>query len=209
MTAEAGENFPTLRGAAPIDGKNALELYKTAPDLAQANASWIIVGVDHGRTNQYLVFNAATHQFLNPAAQGSNSASTMSDTPVFVNIRMSGGQFVFSAVNQTSRSVASADLCAAPTKVDGAALTQRSRATEPGNFWTLSDNYAITPDKALIQALREAAKTGKFKDPTAIRSTAVHRETSAAELYDLQGRRVQQPAAGTVVVSRNGKHIAQ
>ena len=84
-----------------------------------------------------------------------------------------------------------------------------SRAGEPGNFWTLSDNYAITPDKALIQALREAAKTGKFKAPTAIRSTAVHRETSAAELYDLQGRRVQQPAAGTVVVSRNGKHIAQ
>lgn len=209
LTAEAGENFPTLRGAAPIDGKNALELYKTAPDLAQANASWIIVGVDHGRTNQYLVFNAATHQFLNPAAQGSNSASTMSDTPVFVNIRMSGGQFVFSAVNQTSRSVASADLCADPTKVDGAALTQRSRATEPGNFWTLSDNYAITPDKALIQALREAAKTGKFKAPTAIHSTAVHGETSAAELYDLQGRRVQQPAAGTVVVSRNGKHIAQ
>ena len=209
LTAEAGENFPTLRGAAPIDGKNALEPYKTAPDLAQANASWIIVGVDHGRTNQYLVFNAATRQFLNPAAQGSNSASTMSDTPVFVNIRMSGGQFVFSAVNQTSRSVASADLCADPTKVDGAALTQRSRAGEAGNFWTLSDNYAITPDKALIQALREAAKTGKFKDPTAIRSTAVHRETSAAELYDLQGRRVQQPAAGTVVVSRNGKHIAQ
>ena len=209
LTAEAGENFPTLRGAAPIDGKNALELYKTAPNLAQANASWIIVGVDHGRTNQYLVFNAATHQFLNPAAQGSNSASTMSDTPVFVNIRMSGGQFVFSAVNQTSRSVASADLCADPTKVDGAALTQRSRAGEAGNFWTLSDNYAITPDKALIQALREAAKTGKFKAPTAIRSTAVHRETSAAELYDLQGRRVQQPAAGTVVVSRNGKHIAQ
>ena len=209
LTAEAGENFPTLRGAAPIDGKNALELYKTAPDLAQANASWIIVGVDHGRTNQYLVFNAATHQFLNPAAQGSNSASTMSDTPVFVNIRMSGGQFVFSAVNQTSRSVASADLCADPTKVDGAALTQRSRAGEAGNFWTLSDNYAITPDKALIQALREAAKTGKSKDPTAVASPSLHREASAAELYDLQGRRVQQPAAGTVVVSRNGKHIAQ
>ena len=209
LTAEAGENFPTLRGAAPIDGKNVLERYKTAPDLAQANASWIIVGVDHGRTNQYLVFNAATRQFLNPAAQGSNSASTMSDTPVFVNIRMSGGQFVFSAVNQTSRSVALADLCADPTKVDGAALTQRSRAGEAGNFWTLSDNYAITPDKALVQALREAAKTGKFKDPTALSAPVVRHEGDSAELYDLQGRRVRKAEAGQLVVSRNGKHIAQ
>ena len=50
---------------------------------------------------------------------------------------------------------------------------------------------------------------GKFKAPTAVASPSLHRETSAAELYDLQGRRVQQPAAGTVVVSRNGKHIAQ
>ena len=209
LTAEAGENFPTLRGAAPIDGKNVLERYKAAPDLAQANALWIIVGVDHGRTNQYLVFNAATRQFLNPAAQGSNSASTMSDTPVFVNIRMSGGQFVFSAVNQTSRSVALADLCADPTKVDGAALTQRSRAGEAGNFWTLSDNYAITPDKALVQALREAAKTGKFKAPTALSAPVVRHEGDSGELYDLQGRRVQQPASGQLVVSRNGKHIAQ
>ena len=88
---------------------------------------------------------------------------------MFVNIRMENGQFVFSAVNPTSRAVAYADLCADPTRVDGAALTQRAHAADPGNFWTISDNYSVTPDKALIKALREAARTGKFKDPTALR----------------------------------------
>ena len=209
LTAEAQTDYPTLRGAAPIDGKQALELYKTAPDLSQANASWIIVGVDHGRTNQYLVFNAGTHRFLNPATQGANSASTLSDTPVFVNIRMQNGQFVFSAVNPTSRVVAYADLCADPTRVDGAALTQRAHAADPGNFWTISDNYSVTPDKALIKALREAARTGKFKDPTALTSTTLRNEPSEERLYDLQGRRVQQPEPGTLVISRHGKTVVR
>lgn len=209
LTAEAQTDYPTLRGAAPIDGKQALELYKATPDLSQANASWIIVGVDHGRTNQYLVFNAGTHQFLNPATQGANSASTLSDTPVFVNIRMQDGQFVFSAVNPTSRAVAYADLCADPTRVDGAALTQRAHAADPGNFWTISDNFSVTPDKALIKALREAAKTGKFKDPTALTSTTLRNEPSEERLYDLQGRRVQQPEAGTLVISRHGKTVVR
>lgn len=209
LTAEAKTDYPTLRGAAPIDGKQALELYKTAPDLSQANASWIIVGVDHGRTNQYLVFNAGTHQFLNPATQGANSASTLSDTPVFVNIRMQNGQFVFSAVNPTSRAVAYADLCADPTRVDGAALTQRAHAADPGNFWTISDNYSVTPDKALIKALREAARTGKFKAPTALTSTTLRNEPSEERLYDLQGRRVQQPEPGTLVISRHGKTVVR
>ena len=209
LTAEAQTDYPTLRGAAPIDGKQALELYKTTPDLSQANASWIIVGVDHGRTNQYLVFNAGTHQFLNPATQGANSASTLSDTPVFVNIRMQDGQFVFSAVNPTSRAVAYADLCADPTRVDGAALTQRAHAADPGNFWTISDNFSVTPDKALIKALREAARTGKFKDPTALTSTTLRNEPSEERLYDLQGRRVQQPEAGTLVISRHGKTVVR
>ena len=209
LTAEAQTDYPTLRGAAPIDGKQALELYKTTPDLSQANASWIIVGVDHGRTNQYLVFNAGTHQFLNPATQGANSASTLSDTPVFVNIRMENGQFVFSAVNPTSRAVAYADLCADPTRMDGAALTQRAHAADPGNFWTISDNYSVTPDKALVQALREAARTGKFKDPTALTSTTLRNEGSEERLYDLQGRRVQQPEPGTLVISRHGKTVVR
>ena len=133
----------------------------------------------------------------------------MSDTPVFVNIRMENGQFAFSAVNPLMRTVASIDLCADPSQVDGAALTQRSRAAEPGNFWTISDNYAVTPDKALVQALRTAAKTGKFKDPTAVTSTSVRRKASADVLYDLQGRRVRKAEAGSLVVGRNGKHIAQ
>ena len=209
LTAEAQTDYPTLRGAAPIDGKQALELYKATPDLSQANASWIIVGVDHGRTNQYLVFNAGTHQFLNPATQGANSASTLSDTPVFVNIRMQNGQFVFSAVNPTSRSVAYADLCADPTRMDGAALTQRAHAADPGNFWTISDNYSVTPDKALVKALREAARTGKFKDPTALTSTTLRNEGSEERLYDLQGRRVQQPEPGTLVISRHGKTVVR
>ena len=209
LTAEVEENFPTLRGAAPIDGKNVLERYKTAPDLVKANASWLIVGVDQGRTTQYLVFNVGTRKFLNPASQGRTSASSLSDTPVFVNIRMEGGQFVFSAVNPITRAVASVDLCADPSKVDGAALTQRSAAAEPGNFWTISDNYSLTPDKDLVKALRQAAKTGKFKDPTALSAPVVRHEGDSGELYDLQGRRVRKAEAGSLVVSRNGKYIAQ
>ena len=122
---------------------------------------------------------------------------------------MEGGQFVFSAVNPITRAVASVDLCADPSQVDGAALTQRSSAAEPGNFWTISDNYSLTPDKDLVKALRQAAKTGKFKDPTALSAPVVRHEGDSGELYDLQGRRVRKAEAGSLVVSRNGKHIAQ
>ena len=101
--------------------------------------------------------------------------------------------------------MAYADLCADPTRVDGAALTQRAHATDPGNFWTISDNYSVTPDKALIKALREAARTGKFKDPTALTSTTLRNEPSEERLYDLQGRRVINPTHGIYII--DGKKL--
>ena len=109
------------------------------------------------------------------------------------------------AVNQTTKFSTGKDAYADPTTANGGALTQSSRTYQNGNYWNIYDNYSITPNKELIAALRQAAKTGVF-DITGINDIESTDTMTSPNVYDLQGRRVQQPlTTGLYII--NGKKI--
>lgn len=202
----AGQNYPTLRASNPTDGKVPLSLYQQKFELADPAASWLIVGTDKNSRKQYLIYNMATQKFLNPTAGSVGSESSMSDSPVYVRLRKSTYGFIFTPVDQSTRYSTGKNVAADPTATNGAALTQSSNSTKNGTYWNLYDNFSITPNKKLVEALREAANTGVFNIPTGINN--VERTDNQREnvVYDLQGRRILQPTkAGLYII--NGKKI--
>lgn len=191
-----GVAYPTLRGAAPKDGKQVQAAYQPAVELSQESANWLIVGADNHRPH-YLIYNLGTGKFFNPTTAGKLSASSMSDQPILVQIRKDQQGFVLTALDQGSKRPAYNDVCLNPEASNGVEVSQNSHAREKGNFWHLYDNFSLSPDKALVAALRKAAVTGKFVAPSGLQKVQEAATPAApASIYDLQGRRVAQPTAG-------------
>lgn len=200
-----GQNYPTLRGANPKDGVTALNLYQQKYEPTDSAANWMIVGAEKNSKRVYFIYNMKTKKFLNPANAGEGSESSMSDTPIYIRLRKGTSGFIMTAVNQTTKFSTGKDAYADPTTANGGALTQSSRTYQNGNYWNIYDNYSITPNKELIAALRQAAKTGVF-DITGINDIESTDTMTSPNVYDLQGRRVQQPlTTGLYII--NGKKI--
>lgn len=202
--------FPSLRGSKPTDGTPSREKYAEPASLTLPETTWVIVGSDRGTRNNVLMYNLGTGKFLNPASGGENSASSMSDTPVFVKIRRAPLGFVITPVNATTKTPLSTDLCANPQAIGGYVLTQSGHGTRNGNFWIIRDNFSITPSPKLIAALREAARTGKFNPPTGINTIKNHGTQSGdGTTYDLSGRRTEAVHSGDILISQDHKMIVR
>lgn len=201
LAADGEGGTPTLRGVDSPDETTASESYREAPELSKASASWMIVGVDHGRTSQYLVYNVGNGKFLNPAG----AEASWSEEPVFVEIRKFRDDFLLTPLRPGTRRAGYEDFSARPSQ-PGVPFALSSSSRDKGRFWTISDNYAVTPAPSLIEALRKAALGEPFKRPTGAAFTVAPSTTAADVQFDLSGRRVNRPVRGTIVISAGKKH---
>lgn len=188
---------PSLRNVDAKMAKGAQERYTQALSVADSTANWLIVGDDRsGNTGQYVVFNLHSHQFLSPG--NGDAPATMSDKPVKVRIARRGiGFALYSTTGSRSPLVAN------PAAPQGSELTGKGSM---GSAWRIFENFALQPQADLVKALREYLRTGKFVDPTGIAAPTLRPDAQdAAPRFDLSGRRVLDPQAGQIIISRQGK----
>ena len=195
---------PSLRNVDEKMVKDVQEAYKQATSVTEATANWLIVGDDPpGNTAQYVVYNLQSGQFLQPG--NGDAPATMSETPVKIQISRRG--IGFSLSNTTGKR---SPLVAHPTAPEGQELTGKGSL---GAAWRIFENLYLQPKTALVKALRDYLKTGKFVVPTGIESLHSAADASAnpndasAALFDLSGRRITTPTAGQVVISKQGKSV--
>ena len=195
---------PSLRNVDEKMVKDAQEAYKQATSVTEATSNWLIVGDDRpGNTAQYVVYNLQSGQFLQPG--NGDAPATMSETPAKIQISRRG--IGFSLSNTTGKR---SPLVAHPTAPEGQELTGKGSL---GAAWRIFENLYLQPKAALVKALRDYLKTGKFVVPTGIGSLHSAADASAnpndasAALFDLSGRRITTPTAGQVVISKQGKSV--
>lgn len=195
-----GSTLPTLRSAT---NDAALDAYKAPAAFDQPTANWLLVADEN--SPYYLVYNLGTGRFLAPTLQGKGTASSTSEHPVWVKIHQENGKFVFTPLtDQRYKRPAGLPMCAVPTADNGAELSQASSARDNGKYWTLRDNFSLTPDKALVAALRQAAKTGKFQKPSNVARLTT---TTEHAIYDLAGHRLLEPTTGSPCIVDGHKVI--
>lgn len=195
---------PSLRNVDEKMVKDAQEAYKQATSVTDATANWLIVGDDRpGNTAQYVMYNLQSGQFLQPG--NGDAPATMSETPVKIKISRRG--IGFSLSNTTGNR---SPLVAHPTAPEGQELTGK---VSLGAAWRIFENLYLQPKAALVKALRDYLETGKFVAPTGIESlhsaagADAYSNASSDMMFDLSGRRITAPAAGQVVISKQGKSV--
>ena len=195
---------PSLRNVDATRTKDAQELYTQTVSVTDSTANWLIVGDDRpGIQTQYVIYNLQTGLCLQPA--NGTVATTMSETPVKVRIALNGTGFTLSGTTGKR-----SHLVANPSAPQGQELTGIGNK---GATWHIYENLALQPQVTLVKALRDYLKTGKFVAPTGIESlhsaagADARSNASSDMMFDLSGRRITAPAAGQVVISKQGKSL--